>query len=88
MNDNPPTDETTASPPSLERIKKECAAMMNLLSRLEKEEVDLRAQNQILARSAILSGFGNLLEPPAPKRRRTMKTKDNSAEEGKDVNED
>lgn len=57
--------------PSLERIKKECAAMMKLIVKLEQEELDLRSQNEVLARAALLSGFTpGVLEPPGPKRRR------------------
>lgn len=75
--------------PSLERIKKECGAMMKLLTRLEQEELDLRSQNEVLARSALLCGFSpSVLEPPGPKRRR-KKQGDSAAhsttnQEGKD----
>ena len=60
--------------PSLQRIKRECAAMMRLLTRLEQEELDLRSQNEVLARTALLCGFSPaLLEPPAPRRKRQPK---------------
>ena len=78
----PPGDEPGEAAPAaanVERIKKECAAMTKLLSKLDQEELDLRAQNAILARSALLCGFStSLLEPHAPKRRRTTKKKEDS----------
>jgi hypothetical protein len=55
----------------VKKLKKECAAMIQLLKSLEKEEQELRVQNEILAREALLNGFAvGLLEPPAPKRRK------------------
>lgn len=63
-------------PRSLQRIKRECAAMMRLLTKLEQEESDLRCQNEVLARTALLCGFSPaILEPPAPKRRRKAQPK-------------
>jgi hypothetical protein len=53
------------------RLEIECKAMISLLKDLEHEEHDLRTQNEILAREALLLGFcPTVLEPPAPKRRR------------------
>lgn len=64
----------TGSTDDIETVKKQCAAMMKLLTKLEQEELDLKAQNEILARKALLCGFSpTLLEPPAPKRRRRTK---------------
>lgn len=64
----------TGSTDDIETVKKQCAAMMKLLTKLEQEELDLKAQNEILARKALLCGFSPaLLEPPAPKRRRRTK---------------
>jgi len=63
----------------LERIKKECSVMIKLLKKLEKEENDLRRQNEILAREALVNGFElGLLETPAPKRRKTPSKKSDS----------
>jgi len=81
MQEQPPKQEQQPLP-SLQRIKRECAAMMKLLTKLEQEEIDLRSQNDILARTALLSGFSPaLLEPPEPKRRRRGQSK---AEDSKD----
>ena len=56
----------------LERLKKESSEMINLLKDLENEERDLAHQNEILAREALLCGLDvRVLEPPAPKRRKT-----------------
>jgi hypothetical protein len=57
----------------IDRIKTECSAMLRLLKTLEKEEQGISAQNEILAREALLCGFEpHLLEPPAPKRRKHL----------------
>lgn len=56
----------------LERLKKECKAMVTLLKRLREEEEDLREKNVMLAREALLCGFQmDNLEAPPPKRRVT-----------------
>jgi hypothetical protein len=56
-----------------ERIQSECSAMVQLLKSLESKEHDLQCQLQVLAREALLCGFSpSAMEPPAPKRRRTM----------------
>ena len=69
------TGPTTERHLSLERIQRECVAMMKLLTKLEQEELDLKAQNEILARYVLNCGFSpSLLEPPPPKRRRTTAT--------------
>lgn len=84
MTDNSDNSQHTAGNISLKRIQRECASMMRLLTRLEQEELDLRSQNEILARTALMCGFApSLLEPPAPKRRRKGKAKgdDNNKEE-------
>jgi len=53
--------------------------MVRLLKRLEKEEEELHAQNEILAREAMLCGFDPVrLEPPAPKRRKSSVAKQKS----------
>lgn len=63
-------------PSELERIKKECSAMLRLLKSLDKEEQQLRKQNEILAREALLCGFDpGILGPPAPKRRKSTTKK-------------
>lgn len=60
----------------IDRIKSECSAMVRLLRQLEQQERLLRAQNEILAREALLCGFEpHLLEPPAPKRKKTLMQK-------------
>ena len=75
---------TETNEESLERVQRECAAMMKLLAKLEQEELDLRAQNEILARNALLCGFApGMLEPPAPKRRRKGAAKQDDAKEEK-----
>jgi hypothetical protein len=57
----------------MDRLKREAKAMVRLLKKLEAEEVEIRMQNEILAREALLCGFDpGVLEPPAPKRRGTM----------------
>lgn len=57
----------------LKRLTKEVDAMIRFMKQLEKEEQQLRAQNEILAREALLCGFDpGLLEPPAPKRRKSL----------------
>jgi hypothetical protein len=56
----------------VERLQKESCAMVRLLKMLEKEENELRIQNEILAREALMNGYDpTILEPAAPKRRRT-----------------
>ena len=63
------------------RLKKECAAMVKLLQKLDTEESELRLQNEILAREALSNGFDvGLLEPPAPKKRYTRKPAKKKAE--------
>jgi hypothetical protein len=63
---------------SLEKsqLKKECTAMIRHLKNLEEEENQLRLQNEILAREALINGFNvGLLEAPAPKRRKQASKK-------------
>jgi len=56
----------------LERLKSECVEMIKMLKRLESEEEVIKAQNEVLAREALLCGFDPIrLEPPAPKRRKS-----------------
>lgn len=56
-----------------ERIQSECSAMVQLLKSLESKEHDLNCTLQVLAREALLCGFSpSAMEPPAPKRRRTI----------------
>jgi hypothetical protein len=55
----------------LERLQKECGAMVQLLKRLEREELNMQRQVEILAQEALKGGYQpHLLEPPAPKRRK------------------
>lgn len=55
----------------LERLKKESMAMVALLKQLEKDEKELKIQNEILAREALLNGYSpDLLEPPLTKQKR------------------
>ena len=79
--DNPTTTTTTTTTTNLKQIQNECCAMMKLLSKLEQEELDLRAQNEILTRYALMCGFNaSLLEPQRPrKRRRRASTKSESS---------
>lgn len=72
----PPQEEADAVPVDkmneLERIKKECEVMVRHLKDLETKERELAEQNRILARETLLCGFNpRLLEPPAPKRRKS-----------------
>jgi hypothetical protein len=56
----------------VEQLQAECSTMIQLLKNLEKEEHDLQCTLEILAREALLCGFApDIVEPPAPKRRRT-----------------
>ena len=73
------TEAATVSD-ELERLKKQCIEMTQTLNALEKEEIMLQTQNEILAREAILAGYqSHVIEPPAPKRRRAVPKK-NAAE--------
>ena len=64
----------------LECIQNECSAMVQLLKILEREDHDLQCQLEILAREALLCGFSaEVVEPPAPKRRRTTPAKKKEA---------
>jgi hypothetical protein len=73
MDPLPDTTQSSSGNRKLERIKTECSAMIRLIKSLEKEELSLEAQNEILAREALLCGFEpHLLEPPAPKRRKNL----------------
>lgn len=57
------------------RLQQECSAMVKLLKNFSNEEQDLQCQLEILAREALLCGFDpTVVEPPAPKRRRTNTT--------------
>jgi hypothetical protein len=58
-------------PEEIDQLKNECSAMIRLMKKLEKEEHEIRLQNEILAREALVNGFElGLLEAPAPKRRK------------------
>ena len=60
----------------LDRLKRECQAMLTLIKRLRTQEEDLRDKNRMLAREALLCGFQlEQLEAPPPKRRMTKPTK-------------
>mmetsp|Transcript_12583 Transcript_12583/g.17856 ORF Transcript_12583/g.17856 Transcript_12583/m.17856 type:complete len:87 (+) Transcript_12583:112-372(+) len=72
-------DETaTDAPPvsEMETLKRECQEMVTILKKLDREQLNLKRQNQILARECLSCGYQpNLLEPPPPKRRRPAATK-------------
>jgi hypothetical protein len=54
----------------LKVLQRESAAMVRALLRLEAVELDVRRQNEILAREALMAGYEpGILEPPLPKRR-------------------
>jgi len=54
-----------------ERLKKESLAMIQFLKQQEQEQNELRIQNEILAREALLRGFDpDGLEPPVLKKGR------------------
>jgi hypothetical protein len=63
-----------------ERLKRECAAMVEFLRHLERQENDLLIQNEILARECLSNGWPTELQPedstarPAVKKRRTTTT--------------
>jgi hypothetical protein len=58
----------------IDRLQKECHAMVQLLKRLERREHDLTIQNEILAREALMCGMDtSRLEAPQPKRRKSTK---------------
>lgn len=60
----------------VDRLKKESAIMIKTLKMLEKQENELRIQNQILAREALLNGFPiDMLENVAVKRRKSSMKK-------------
>jgi hypothetical protein len=68
--------EPIPEPPEveLERLKRESAAMVRYLKSLEEKEVQLVAQNDILAREALICGFDpGILGPPTPRRRQSKK---------------
>ncbi len=78
MNDDASSSEdegevaSNASMSEIERLQTESAAMVQHLKILEKAERDLQCQLEILSREALLCGFSqDVVEPPAPKRRRT-----------------
>lgn len=65
-----------------ERLKKESLAMIQLLKQQEQEQNELRIQNEILAREALLHGFNpDAIETPAPKKGRKLgqKKKENTS---------
>jgi hypothetical protein len=45
------------------RLKRECAAMVEYLKHLEREENDLLMQNEILARECLSNGWPTELQP-------------------------
>ena len=54
--------------------------MIQLLKRQEQEQNELRIQNEILAREALLHGFDpDGIEPPAPKKGRKAAQKKTEA---------
>jgi hypothetical protein len=68
-------EDSNGSVSEIERLQTECSAMVRLLKNLEKEEHGLQCQLEILAREALLCGFApDVVEPQAPKRRRTNST--------------
>ena len=61
----------------VERLERECMAMILYIRQLEREELELLQQAKILAREALLCGYQpHLLETPAPKRRRLLLKKE------------
>jgi predicted NAD-dependent protein-ADP-ribosyltransferase YbiA (DUF1768 family) len=72
----------------LERLKKECNAMMRYLKKLHREEKDLRQRNEMIAREALLCGFQpDALEPQPSKQRRKAQmsaSKSNTTSSAKD----
>ena len=58
-------------------LEQECIAMLSLIRQLERQELELLQQANILAREALLCGYQpHLLETPAPKRRRLLLKKE------------
>lgn len=65
------TATTTDNTVAMERIQKECDVMVRMVKNLQQEEGELAMQCTILAREALICGFDpDVLEPPAPKRRK------------------
>ena len=63
----------------IQQLQRECTAMVRLLKRLRRQEVDLRQRTEILAREALLCGFNlHVLEQPAAKKRRRIVKKEAS----------
>lgn len=74
MSDDSDTSDDVSD--EIERIQRECTSMVSLLKELERKELELVQQTKILAREALLCGYQpHLLEPPAPKRRRSTVAK-------------
>lgn len=64
-------NEEESEEAELQRLQRECSAMVKLLKNLEKEEHDLQCQLEVLVREALLCGFDpDVVEPTAAKRRR------------------
>ena len=64
-----------------ERLKKESLAMIRLLKQKEQEQDELRVQNEILAREALVNGYDPQgVEPPAPKKGRRAGQKNKATE--------
>ena len=62
-----------------ERLKKESVAMIHFLKQQEQELNEIRIQNEILAREALLHGFDpDGLAPQAPKKGRKAGPKSKS----------
>ena len=58
----------------LEKVKLECASMIETLKNLKEEELSLRYQNKILAREIINCGYsGEVVEPVAQPQKRRKK---------------
>jgi hypothetical protein len=53
------------------RLKRECAAMVEYLKQLEREENDLMMQNEILARECLSNGWPTELQPGEDKQNTT-----------------
>jgi replication-associated recombination protein RarA len=65
------------------RLKKESRAMILLLKQLEKEEIELILQNEILAREALLNGYSpDLLDASLPSTSKKRKPQAKKPNEG------
>ena len=59
----------------VERLQKESVAMIRLLKALEKEENELKIQNEILARECLSNGYTPDVLEALPQKKRKTSTK-------------